>query len=445
MRLERLRFALLGSVTFAIASLAVVAYVYTAANVIRLGRSSPNSGLSVASASTRDIKEVGMWIRRQQDRRVKIMDLETPLAFYADAEYVHFPYSNAETATRFLDAAKVDYVILRRAQTFTDYYDDWLNNGIPDPRAKLVYVSSGPNPGAFLVFKWLRNSEPPSAVQTPVPYKGSGITRSRRQTALFTWIHGTDDISWIVTIPTNESCTLLRRAGDADSGVPGASPQADDHDRLPAHPLARHEVLRSLRAQGLHPLPGLQGRRRQELFPELRRVRFQQLRPFQRREETPALELLKSDIHDWNITFVDTGISSNIGQRLKAVRPYLEGKYIFLANYSDGLTDLPLSEYIDCFFRRDKFGSFLAVSPSQSCHVASFNGDVVTAVHPIVRPFCGSTAASSSSARRYSGTRAMERNWWSSPSQADPGGAAHRLQIQRLLELHGHVQGAAAT
>ena len=94
---------------------------------------------------------------------------------------------------------------------------------------------------------------------------------------------------------------------------------------------------------------------------------------------------MKSDIHDWNITFVDTGISSNIGQRLKAVRPYLEGKSVFLANYSDGLTDLPLSEYIDCFFRRDKFGSFLAVSPSQSCHVASFNGDVVTAVHPIVK------------------------------------------------------------
>ena len=32
------------------------------------------------------------------------------------------------------------------------------------------------------------------------------------------------------------------------------------------------------------------------------------------------LELLNSDIHDWNITFVDTGLTSNIGQRLKAVQ-----------------------------------------------------------------------------------------------------------------------------
>ena len=55
------------------------------------------------------------------------------------------------------------------------------------------------------------------------------------------------------------------------------------------------------------------------------------------------LELLNSDIHDWRITFADTGINSNIGQRLKAVEKYLEGEDEFLANYSDGLTDLPLT------------------------------------------------------------------------------------------------------
>ena len=55
------------------------------------------------------------------------------------------------------------------------------------------------------------------------------------------------------------------------------------------------------------------------------------------------LELLNSDIHDWRITFADTGIKSNIGQRLKAVEKYLEGEEEFLANYSDGLTDLPLA------------------------------------------------------------------------------------------------------
>jgi glucose-1-phosphate cytidylyltransferase len=95
------------------------------------------------------------------------------------------------------------------------------------------------------------------------------------------------------------------------------------------------------------------------------------------------LRLLNSDIHDWNITFVDTGIQSNIGQRLKAVEEYLHGESMFLANYSDGLTDLPLPEYLDHFVSRDKVGSFLAVSPPYSSHLVSFDSDVVNGVRPI--------------------------------------------------------------
>src|SRR5881227_2177076 len=61
------------------------------------------------------------------------------------------------------------------------------------------------------------------------------------------------------------------------------------------------------------------------------------------------LELISSDIDEWRITFVDTGINSNIGQRLRAVEKYLEGEEEFFANYSDGLTDLSLSEQLEHF------------------------------------------------------------------------------------------------
>ncbi len=54
------------------------------------------------------------------------------------------------------------------------------------------------------------------------------------------------------------------------------------------------------------------------------------------------VDLLASDIQDWKITFVDTGLNSNIGMRLKAVQPFLDGEEMFLANYSDGVSDLPL-------------------------------------------------------------------------------------------------------
>ncbi|MDZ7956880.1 MAG: sugar phosphate nucleotidyltransferase [Aulosira sp. DedQUE10] len=81
------------------------------------------------------------------------------------------------------------------------------------------------------------------------------------------------------------------------------------------------------------------------------------------------IQLFNHDIQDWNITFVDTGLTANIGQRFKAAEEYLEGEEVFLANYSDGLTDLHLPTYIDNFYQRDKIGSFLCVRPSQSFHL----------------------------------------------------------------------------
>jgi len=81
--------------------------------------------------------------------------------------------------------------------------------------------------------------------------------------------------------------------------------------------------------------------------------------------------LQQSDISDWRITCVDTGINSNIGQRLKAVEKYLDGEEYFLANYSDGLSDLPLPEMIGAFKKSGQVGSFLCVKPSQSFSVVT--------------------------------------------------------------------------
>ena len=87
------------------------------------------------------------------------------------------------------------------------------------------------------------------------------------------------------------------------------------------------------------------------------------------------IQLFNRDIQDWNITFVDTGLTANIGQRFKAVEKYLEGEEVFLANYSDGLTDLHLPTYIDNFYKRDKIGTFLCVRPSQTFHLVDMDED----------------------------------------------------------------------
>lgn len=88
------------------------------------------------------------------------------------------------------------------------------------------------------------------------------------------------------------------------------------------------------------------------------------------------IDLLSSDIADWKITFVDTGPDANIGERLKAVQPYLRGEESFLANYADGLTDLYLPELLKKFNAAKPVGMFLSVRPRfNSFHSVASNDD----------------------------------------------------------------------
>jgi len=87
------------------------------------------------------------------------------------------------------------------------------------------------------------------------------------------------------------------------------------------------------------------------------------------------LDLCNRDIDDWRITFADTGLAANIGQRLKAVEGYVGEDDIFLANYSDGLTDFPLPSLIQDFQQRQAIGMFLSVRPNFSGHFLRCDGD----------------------------------------------------------------------
>jgi len=87
------------------------------------------------------------------------------------------------------------------------------------------------------------------------------------------------------------------------------------------------------------------------------------------------VDLLRSDIDDWRITFVDTGLHSNIGQRFRAIRHLVEGDEMFLANYADGLTDMPLPRMIDAFRQGTKIAAFVCAPPSQTFHLVNLGDD----------------------------------------------------------------------
>jgi glucose-1-phosphate cytidylyltransferase len=97
-----------------------------------------------------------------------------------------------------------------------------------------------------------------------------------------------------------------------------------------------------------------------------------------------TVEPITSDIQDWRITFVETGLHSNIGERLLAVREHLKGEEYFLANYSDALSDLPLQEYLTACERQNVIASFVTVRTWQSFHAVYARDDgIVSHMGPI--------------------------------------------------------------
>ena len=98
------------------------------------------------------------------------------------------------------------------------------------------------------------------------------------------------------------------------------------------------------------------------------------------------IELLRKDIEDWRITFVDTGRNASVGERLLRVRSFVEEDDAFLANYADGLTDLPLPALIEYFKVSGKVACFVAVTPTASFHQVSLEaGGVVKEIAHIAR------------------------------------------------------------
>ena len=81
------------------------------------------------------------------------------------------------------------------------------------------------------------------------------------------------------------------------------------------------------------------------------------------------VEILGDRLPDWRVTMIDTGIWRNIGERLSAVRELVKDEEVFLANYSDGLTDMRLPDMIDFFKNSGKIGCFIAVRAPFNFHL----------------------------------------------------------------------------
>jgi glucose-1-phosphate cytidylyltransferase len=88
---------------------------------------------------------------------------------------------------------------------------------------------------------------------------------------------------------------------------------------------------------------------------------------------THDVKLFRTDISEWRITLIDTGLNSPIGERLRRVRRFVEDEPIFLANYADVLTNAQLPDMIERFEASDAIVGLLAVPPQSSHHVVDID------------------------------------------------------------------------
>jgi glucose-1-phosphate cytidylyltransferase len=87
------------------------------------------------------------------------------------------------------------------------------------------------------------------------------------------------------------------------------------------------------------------------------------------------IEMLGKMEEDWRISMIDTGTWRNIGERLLAVREHVEDEEMFLANYSDGVTNVDLRDMVERFKKSGKIACFLAVRPPLTYHLVDMAED----------------------------------------------------------------------
>ena len=97
------------------------------------------------------------------------------------------------------------------------------------------------------------------------------------------------------------------------------------------------------------------------------------------------IDLMGSDIDDWEITFVDTGMYAPIGERLRQVRHHIGTDEMFLANYADGVSDLDLDCYVGAFEESEAVAGLVAIKPPQSYHVVNIEGSRVRSIQPLAQ------------------------------------------------------------
>jgi len=101
------------------------------------------------------IKQAGMWLGARAPKPQRMFGFEGRVAYYANCKIIIFPYADSAATLHYLDSKNIDYIVLdslsmRNMPTL----NQWFQNGVPDPRAHLVFQSTEGSNDVVKIYSW---------------------------------------------------------------------------------------------------------------------------------------------------------------------------------------------------------------------------------------------------------------------------------------------------
>jgi len=102
------------------------------------------------------LKEAGVWLKQYHPSPGKIMDTESSVvAYYSGGYYWSLPYAESDVALRYIAGRNPDFIVLNgRLMELRPYLRSWIEQGIPNRAARLVYSSGETLEDRILIYQW---------------------------------------------------------------------------------------------------------------------------------------------------------------------------------------------------------------------------------------------------------------------------------------------------
>jgi hypothetical protein len=101
------------------------------------------------------LKDVGTWLGNDRPGPKRVMTVATEIPYYSGGISLGMPYAEAALALRYVHHKRPDFIVLVREERYVaPYLKQWLEEGIPDRAAKLIYRAGPASQADIAIYEW---------------------------------------------------------------------------------------------------------------------------------------------------------------------------------------------------------------------------------------------------------------------------------------------------